>query len=147
MILHVVPTVAVEASGPSYSVRSTCGALSQAGVDIQLACLDWCENNHDLAYQNLFRIDSWLPKKLGGSLEMWQWMKENSKAGRFDIIHSHGLWMLPNIYAAAYNNNVPFVVSPRGSLSQWALESGSSFKNHFGICFSTALLIELIAFT
>jgi glycosyltransferase involved in cell wall biosynthesis len=39
-----------------------------------------------------------------------------------DIIHNHGLWLLPNRYArlAARDAGIPLVISPRGMLEPWA---------------------------
>lgn len=44
--------------------------------------------------------------------------------GGVDIVHSHGLWVAPNIYAgqAASRSGRPLVVSPRGMLSSGALQ-------------------------
>ncbi|NBB23581.1 glycosyltransferase [Porphyrobacter sp. SLTP] len=41
-----------------------------------------------------------------------------------DVIHSHGLWIAPNIYAGqvAANSEKPLVVSPRGMLAPGALQ-------------------------
>jgi glycosyltransferase involved in cell wall biosynthesis len=41
-----------------------------------------------------------------------------------DLIHSHGVWMFPNLYArqAATQLGIPLVVSPRGMLEQWSLD-------------------------
>jgi glycosyltransferase involved in cell wall biosynthesis len=40
-----------------------------------------------------------------------------------DLIHNHGLWMFPNLYArqAAKRCSIPLVISPRGMLEAWAL--------------------------
>lgn len=40
-----------------------------------------------------------------------------------DLIHNHGLWMVPNFYArqVALANRLPLVISPHGMLEAWSL--------------------------
>jgi glycosyltransferase involved in cell wall biosynthesis len=47
-----------------------------------------------------------------------------------DLIHNNSLWMMPNIYPGqvAKRYNIPYVVTPRGTLSAWAMKSGTSVK-------------------
>jgi len=35
-VVHTVPAVSVEASGPSYSVPALCAALSRTGIEVEL---------------------------------------------------------------------------------------------------------------
>ncbi|MFN6519070.1 MAG: glycosyltransferase [Nostoc sp. CreGUA01] len=46
-----------------------------------------------------------------------------------NLIHNHGLWMFPNLYArqAALKNHLPLVISPHGMLESWSLKR-SVFK-------------------
>jgi glycosyltransferase involved in cell wall biosynthesis len=43
-------------------------------------------------------------------------------AGSASVMHSHGLWMMPNLYPAqaARAARVPLVLSPRGMMDHWA---------------------------
>jgi glycosyltransferase involved in cell wall biosynthesis len=58
---------------------------------------------------------------LGCSRAMRSWL--DGHAQRFDVLHSHGLWMWPAKYAAdaAQLGGVPLVMSPRGMLEAWCL--------------------------
>ncbi|QYO62223.1 glycosyltransferase [Leptolyngbya sp. 7M] len=51
-----------------------------------------------------------------------------------DVIHSHGLWMLPNIYArrAALGNHLPLIISTHGMLESWSLKN-SQFKKKLAL--------------
>ncbi|MGD1874823.1 MAG: glycosyltransferase [Mastigocoleus sp.] len=42
---------------------------------------------------------------------------------QFDLIHNHGLWKFPNIYArqCALENSLPLIISPHGMLESWSL--------------------------
>lgn len=52
-VLQVVPSVAVESSGPSYSVTTLCKGLVENGCDVELISSiwhlfvvgDWCRRN------------------------------------------------------------------------------------------------------
>jgi glycosyltransferase involved in cell wall biosynthesis len=64
---------------------------------------------------------------------MRRWLYDQASSGNIDIIHNHSLWMMPNVYPGAISKTtgVPLIVAPRGTLSQWAMKSGSLVKNFF----------------
>jgi glycosyltransferase involved in cell wall biosynthesis len=49
------------------------------------------------------------------------------------LFHNHSLWMMPNVYpgVVARRHAVSYVVSPRGTLSNWAINSGLVAKRLF----------------
>ena len=47
-------------------------------------------------------------------------MKKYILSSKFNILHTHGLWMLSNIYR---NRNIDFVISPHGMLASGAPKS------------------------
>jgi glycosyltransferase involved in cell wall biosynthesis len=53
---------------------------------------------------------------------MARWLIEQVKAGAVEILHNHGLWMMPNVYPgrARRAGDVRLVISPRGTVSEWA---------------------------
>ena len=57
----------------------------------------------------------------------------NKGARRADVIHNHGLWMMPNVYSgtAAKRSGTPLVVSPRGTFSPVALARSRRVKKTF----------------
>lgn len=131
-IIHVVPAITEEASGPSYSVVRLCEALLALCQEVTLVALDWAPMHSSLSFLRNFPL-SWGPRRLGRSPEMKRWLIQLMASGTVDVIHNHSLWMMPNVYCgqAAYRTNVPLVVSPRGTLSEWAMQSGSSVKKIF----------------
>ncbi|WP_043758175.1 glycosyltransferase [Imhoffiella purpurea] len=131
---HVVPAISEEASGPSYSVIRLCESLIAEGLSLNLAILD----DGPLSPQRLYPyVHSFPlgfgPRRLGHSDAMYQWLKLQAAAGSIDVLHNHSLWMMPNIYPGrvAEKYQVPLVVSPRGTLSAWAMRSGSRVKRVF----------------
>jgi glycosyltransferase involved in cell wall biosynthesis len=67
------------------------------------------------------RLSSALDRALAGS------------APSSDIIHNHGLWLMPNVKAgwSAHSAKVPFVLSPHGMLSATALSFSRMKKQAF----------------
>jgi len=128
-LIHVVSTIWDEAAGPSYSVTRLCEALISDDQDVALAVLDEVPNASQPSFVKAFPFGVG-PRRLGRSPDMRRWLTERAMRRSVDIIHSHGLWMLPNVYpgVVARRYNVPFVVSPRGMLSEWAMRNGSAIK-------------------
>jgi glycosyltransferase involved in cell wall biosynthesis len=131
-VIHVVPSIAEEASGPSYSVPRLCEALIATGMDVQLAALNWADLPVNSSYLKIFPF-GFGPRRLGVSPSMQCWLEEEASSGRADLIHNHSLWMMPNVYAgrASRQGRRPLIVSPRGTLSTWALGRSSLKKRLF----------------
>lgn len=124
-ILHVVASVNPAVGGPAQSVPRLAGALSASGTAVRLLCLDYPEHGPlpRLPDGVLVAVQ---PNILTRPLRGWSPALESTleqEAARSRIIHSHGLWMGPNHYAAraAARHHIPLVISPRGMLGSWAL--------------------------
>jgi glycosyltransferase involved in cell wall biosynthesis len=122
MVLHTVASVDHEASGPSYTVPRLCKSLLALGVDTQLAVLDWVPGADSPPYVKRFPL-GWGPRRLGRSPAMARWLQEQVSSGAVDVLHNHGLWMMPNVYPATARRrgNARLVLSPRGTVSEWAM--------------------------
>lgn len=131
-VAHVVPSIANEASGPSYSVVRLCESLIGAGQEVTLAALDWAPMASSPLFLKTFPLGIG-PRSLGRSPAMQRWLSEQAQSRSVDLIHNHSLWMMPNVYPGqvAQRYGLPLVVSPRGTLSEWAMRSGSSLKRAF----------------
>ena len=131
-IIHTVPAISEEASGPSYSVVRLCDSLVSKNNTITLAVLESGVVSPLIQYLKQFPISFW-PARLGISRPFKKWIIEQSRDAKVDIIHNHGLWMMPNIYPsyAAKNYGVPLMLAPRGALSVHAMASGSKVKKLF----------------
>jgi hypothetical protein len=62
-VIHVVPVITDEASGPSYSVTRLCEALVATGADVRLATLDWAPMSVQPEYLRSFPL-GWGPRRL-----------------------------------------------------------------------------------
>jgi glycosyltransferase involved in cell wall biosynthesis len=55
---------------------------------------------------------------------MQRWLVDQAMCSKVDLIHNHSLWMMPNVYPGRVcqrHSNCRLIVSPRGTLSRWAL--------------------------
>jgi glycosyltransferase involved in cell wall biosynthesis len=119
--VHVVPSIAAEASGPSYTVPTLCRALARETVDVELAVLAPAPPTVDREI-SVHAYSAWpILSRLGISPSMRRGLRDAAR--RADIIHNHSLWMMPNIYPrrAVRGTRCRLVVSPRGTLSSWSL--------------------------
>ena len=120
--MQIVTHIGDESAGPSYSVPSLCGALQTLGCDVTLyTLLDVPEKDFNFEIKT-FPISSFPTKALGRSPKMLEALSKDAR--NFDLIHSHMLWMAPNYYSGivAKRYAIPYVCSPRGTLSEWALK-------------------------
>lgn len=126
---HIVPTINHEASGPSYSVTRLCRALLAAGHPTKLAVLEPLPPGPDLDFVTTFPYGLG-PRRLGVSPKMKRWLRAGALSGQGNIFHNHSLWMMPNVYptAAVKGTSCKLVVSPEGTLSNWALNHSAIVK-------------------
>ena len=133
-LLHVLDSIADEASGPSYSVPRLCDALAEAGGNVTLMTLggtartgaSWRHEPHEPDFADVPVLGR---LRVSGDLRRALEVEARS-AG---IVHAHGLWLMPNVYPAwaAAKAGCPFVVSPRGMLGPAALRFSARKKRLF----------------
>ena len=124
-IVHIVPSISVEASGPSYVVKRLCESLILEGEAVTLGALVWEPMDSPPAFLRQFPL-GWGPRRLGRSPALYRWLAGVAARGEAGLIHNHSLWMMPNVYPGwvAKQSGLPLVVSPHGALSPWAMASG-----------------------
>lgn len=118
---HVVPYIGNAASGPACSVPALCSALTENGVHVRLHVLSPLPERVFNFEVQKYRWHLFPHKRIGRSPEMRRGLRQ--AAASADILHTHSLWMMPNIYPAkaVRGTNCRLVVTPRGTLSKWAL--------------------------
>ena len=131
-VIHVVPSITQEASGPSYSVSRLCESLINEGQKISLVALDWAPMFSSPAFLKTFSI-GFGPRSLGRSPAMFRWLTHEVQSNRVDLLHSHGMWQMNAVYPGwvAKKSNINLVISPRGAFSSWAMNYGSIVKKFF----------------
>lgn len=85
-IVHVVPSIEEEASGPAYSVPSLSRAMRNAGAD---SCLiSTIATRADAATGVKTFPRRRFPYRLGRSPEMYRWLRQQVSSGAIDIVHN-----------------------------------------------------------
>jgi glycosyltransferase involved in cell wall biosynthesis len=136
---HVIAGLDPVYGGPSYSVPRLCEALAASGAETTLLsvarerngqCDAGCRGYRDRRFAwDYARIP--LLRGLRSSQDLSVALRDPVLAA--DVIHNHGLWLMPNISAgrAAARGRTPLVVSPRGMLSPAALSFSRAKKRAF----------------
>jgi glycosyltransferase involved in cell wall biosynthesis len=127
-VIQIVPRIATQSSGPSLSVPMLSRSLVESGCDVELVCLEPRPTNVLFENTRYFPVQRFPGAyRLGASTAMRDYLARQAPA--VDILHTHSLWMMPNVYPgkAVRGTNCKLVVSPRGTLSEWAL-SRSRFR-------------------
>lgn len=73
------------------------------------------------------------PRRLGNSPSMRYWLEQQARVGSVRLFHNHSLWMMPNVYPGniAADYGIPYVLSPRGCFTEYAMSIGSHVKKLF----------------
>jgi glycosyltransferase involved in cell wall biosynthesis len=133
--VHVIAGLDPAHGGPSYTVPRLCQALAVSGAEARLLSvsgIDGRNNAHDEECGRSFAPD-WagipLVRKLRCSSGLTRGLRE--VAQKVDVIHNHGLWLMPNVEAGrvALVAHKPLIVAPRGMLGPAAL-GFSRVKKH-----------------
>ena len=119
-VIQIVPGILDEASGTSHSVPGLCQALANKEIDLELHV----NNGHKPggASYKFYAHGCWnWPPRLDWSPKMSRAAREAARGA--DILHSHGLWNMANIYSgwAVRGTACRLVISPRGTLSYHAM--------------------------
>lgn len=131
-ICQVVASINEVVGGPAYSVTNLAQSLSEQGIFSHLFTLDYQNAGKQVPTKNV-QLHSYTATKLARYFRGFQpsagYALQQIASSELDLIHNHGLWMFPNLYArqAAVKNKLPLVISPRGMLESWSLKN-SWFK-------------------
>jgi glycosyltransferase involved in cell wall biosynthesis len=128
--IHVIAGLDAAFGGPTYSVPRLCEALASAEAEITLLSIakggDRPSDMIRAGYRD--RRFAWdysrTPILRGGRASTGLVHALRDGAAGAAVIHNHGLWLMPNVYAgwAAARARTPIVVAPRGMLSAVALK-------------------------
>ena len=136
---HVVAQLDPPYGGTFYSVPRLCKALAAAGAETTLLSvagkeIGGCDSYHDGYRDCRFAWDyARIPILRGLRSSRALSSALHDAVLTADVIHSHGLWLMPNIIVggAAAAGPTPHIVSPRGMLSPAALAFSRLKKQAF----------------
>lgn len=114
-ILHAVPGLSSNAGGPSRSIPALASSLGSRGFEPFLLRR---KLNNEVTFPDNVEPAEFYGNRV--SVKSEANISLASFLGRFDIVHSHGLWTSFNHYIAAASSDV-MVVAPRGTLEPLAL--------------------------
>lgn len=132
--IHIIAGLAAQNGGPSYSVPRLATALTEQDSPADVYTV--AENTPAPAKSNIYTFpqDYALTPLISG-LRFSRTLATELEigAGRVDILHNHGLWLMPNITAGRIATNAakPLVVSPRGMVAPEALRFSARKKRLF----------------
>lgn len=131
--LHAVSSLDNRTSGIGCVVERMVDTLARLGHGVRVVTLGRAGDTYDGDIR-IVRCPPNHPSpsllaKLGRSREM----RREILASPADVYHTHGLWMMPNVYPAevARRFRKPFVLSPHGMLGTEALKFSSLAKRAF----------------
>ena len=129
-ILHVAFDINPDRGGPPRSISGLCRALSNTANDVSLFVHD--VEGTDNA--NLGRCRLYVGS--GASWRGW-WSRDMRRVldvTKPDIVHFHGVWglALHIDQAICRRRGIPYVISPKGSLSAWSV-SHKAFKKRLAL--------------
>jgi glycosyltransferase involved in cell wall biosynthesis len=131
-VIHSVHSIALESSGLCLSVKRLAAALGSSGVQCTVASIG--RNEVDLGGFRHSAFDAVRGmNRLGVSRTLRAWLDRQASERRVDVIHSHGLWSMTNVYPGwvCRRRNIPLMVSAHGSLAPWPFSRGSRLKPLF----------------
>ena len=131
-VIQVVPSIAHESSGVSYTMLSISRGLSNAGCDVSLYSTGLPMGVEFPCGAVECPVKAFPSVRLGRSPEMFRRLKVACKTA--DVIHSNSLWMMPNIYPywASRGTKCKLVMQPHGTLSEYALSRSKWKKRLIG---------------
>ncbi|WP_448562197.1 glycosyltransferase [Trichothermofontia sp.] len=126
-ICQVVPSLNENTGGVAVSVANLAEAIAyQQNFTCHLFTLDYLSCGPQIIPENvkLYSYSApYITRCFGGFYPEVSYQLQKLASRDIQIIHNHGLWMFPNLYArqSAIKCRVPFVISPRGMLESWSL--------------------------
>ena len=149
-VVQVVSGLNASDGGPTYSVPRLNEALLRAGMESRVFAD--IEPGGDAPKSEEVRVfprqyvDVLGLRKLHLSRALRNALRD--ERDRIDLIHNHGLWRMPNVYAgwAARRRRIPMIVSPRGMLSAAALQLSRRSKFVFWHAVQKRALAKLACF-
>ncbi len=126
-ICQVVASINENVGGPAHSVTNLATKLLENSINSHLFTLDYYWHGSQVINGD-FQLHSPKATYIAKYFRGWQPTAgkklQQLAQTKLDLIHNHGLWMFPNVYArqAAVKNKLPLVISPRGMLESWSLK-------------------------
>jgi glycosyltransferase involved in cell wall biosynthesis len=129
-VVHVVNTLAADFGGPSRSVPALCESLAREGAGVRIVTSDTRASHGIAVVPNPELVRTVTVPSLSSSRLRMVWSPTFGRVlagevgpGGASLLHVHGLWAasLHRSCVIARRLRLPYVLSPRGMVSPWAL--------------------------
>jgi glycosyltransferase involved in cell wall biosynthesis len=137
--IHVIAGLDAAFGGPTYSVPRLCEALASAGVESSLLSVADAGGRPCDVVRGGYRDRrfAWdyvrvpILRAARASSGLVRALRDSAPSAA--VIHNHGLWLMPNVYAGweAARARTPLLIAPRGMLSLVALAFSRLKKRAF----------------
>ena len=134
--------------GPSYTVPRLAESLADAGWQAEIATLEAPgEQTNRGVPVCAFGRDK-MPVTVLSRLGCSRAMATGLERLGGNVLHTHGLWMMPNVYPArvARKQGVPLVLAPHGMLGEGALQFSRRIKRAFWAIWQARAVAEVRCF-
>lgn len=126
-ICQVVASINEQTGGTAFAVTSLAEVLALQGICSYLFTLDYQQCGQQVTAPGV-KVHSYHANRITryirglhptASRALWE-----LASTELDIIHNHGLWMFPNLYArqSALRHDLPLVISAHGMLNSWSIQ-------------------------
>lgn len=147
-VVHIVTSIEEEAAGPSYSVPALARTIAQLGHSVRLQSQGPVGVMGEGPFEHRRFHADWQTIPRLKSLRLSRSMARDAKAEKCDLIHAHGIWQMPFIYAARAKSHVgaKLVLSPRGMFASEALKFSAGRKRLFSFFWQNKALAKVDMF-
>jgi len=122
-VLEVVYNLSLTSGGPSRSVQGLAAALCENDVDVYLMTTVSSMEPWHPGLSKYINGGSLSPHGIWVAYDFKRLARATIKEVQPDIVHIHGIWnwRIHVITSICRELGIPYVISPRGALSKWAL--------------------------
>ncbi|NEU71599.1 glycosyltransferase [Hassallia byssoidea VB512170] len=126
-VCHVVASINQNTGGTAHLVADLAATIANQGISSHLFTLDYQQLGSQITPANV-KLHSYpatfLSQHMRGFHPQASHALSQLASTELDLVHNHGLWMFPNLYArqAAKLHHLPLVISPHGMLESWSLK-------------------------
>jgi len=147
-ITHVMGSIEDEAAGPSYTIPAIATVMQSIGHTVSGYSIGPQMEETWRGFQHRKFPNQYQKLPILRALSASSLLQAALLQNKADIIHTHGLWLMPNIYAArvAQHHNIPLVVSAKGMLAPAALAFSPVKKAVFSALFQKKALDKVQLF-
>ena len=142
-VAHSVSSLTNKSAGPSYSVPSLALMQAELGATVEIHSLDGAPEHKTAGLTDIRHSRDFSSLPVLENMGISGAMKRSLISTKCEVLHTHGLWMMPNIYRP---RGVALVIAPRGMLTPIALSFSSRKKALFRFLFQDRALADASLF-